>query len=105
MAPRSQQVKVGGVSTFKRATLEGSEELFRPTRPVLVEADVISEVIDRPAPAPTTRPVSLSEDEVGLLLDAIQAAKYPEQRRAKPSLDRFERLDDLKAKLQDVYSD
>jgi hypothetical protein len=91
------------MSSFKRASLAGSEELFRPTRPTVVEDDVITEVVDRPVVADPVRPVSLSEPEVELLLDAIQAAKYPDQRRSKLPLEKFERLDGLKAKLQDVY--
>jgi hypothetical protein len=92
------------MTTFKRASLAGSDELFRATRPTVVESDVITEVIDRQVVQDPTRPVRLSEAEVGLLLEAIQAAKYPEQRRSKLPLERFERLDELKAKLQDVYA-
>jgi hypothetical protein len=70
----------------------------------VVESDVITEVIDRQVVADPTRPVRLSALEVELLLEAIQAAKYPEQRRSKMPLDKFERLDELKGKLQDVYA-
>jgi hypothetical protein len=92
------------MTTFKRASLAGSDELFRATRPTVVERDVITEVIDRQVVHDPTRPVRLTEAEVELLLEAIQAAKYPEQRRSKLPLERFERLDELKAKLQDVYA-
>jgi hypothetical protein len=92
------------MTSFKRASLAGSDELFRATRPTVVESDVITEVIDRQVVADPTRPVRLSALEVELLLEAIQAAKYPEQRRSKMPLDKFERLDELKGKLQDVYA-
>jgi hypothetical protein len=92
------------MTSFKRASLAGSDELFRATRPTVVESDVITEVIDRQVVADPTRPVRLSASEVELLLEAIQAAKYPEQRRSKMPLDKFERLDELKGKLQDVYA-
>jgi hypothetical protein len=93
------------VSKFKRASLEGSEELFRPTRPKLLEDtdDVISEAVER-RPEPVHREhvnhLDLTDSELQLLLEAVQTAKYPEQRRAKPSLDKFQRLDSLKEKLQ-----
>lgn len=93
------------MSNFKRASLAGSEELFRPTRPKLLEDtdDVISEAVER-RPEPVEREhvnhLSVTDSELQLLLEAIQTAKYPEQRRAKPSLDKFQRLDSLKEKLQ-----
>jgi hypothetical protein len=94
------------VSNFKRVSLAGSEELFRPTRPKLLEDtdDVISEAVDR-RPAPAERPadaiqLTVTKAELQLLLEAIQTAKYPEQNRPKPSLDKFQRLDSLKEKLQ-----
>ena len=39
------------MTTFKRASLGGSEELFRPTRPQVVTDtdDVIREAVDRPS--------------------------------------------------------
>jgi hypothetical protein len=59
---------------FKRASLVGSEELFRPTRP----------------------------EELELLLEAVQVAKYPDRARAKPQLDKFDALDALRQKIQAV---
>ena len=93
------------MSKFKRVSLAGSEELFRPTRPKVLEDtdDVISEAVDRPVPAPEPvhlNRLALTDAELQLLLEAIQAAKYPEQKRAKPSLDKFQRLDALKETLQ-----
>lgn len=86
---------------FKRVSLLGSEELFRPTRPEVVETDdTIAEVVDRKPTERHYRTVHLTPDEVELLLDAIQTAKYPERARPKPSLDRHQRLDALRDKLQ-----
>ena len=93
------------MSKFKRVSLAGSEELFRPTRPKVLDDtdDVISEAVDRPAPEAEPQNLirlALTPAELKLLLEAIQAAKYPEQNRPKPSLDKFQRLDSLKEKLQ-----
>ena len=93
------------MSKFKRASLEGSEELFRPTRPKVLEDtdDVISEAVER-RPEPVKREhvnhLDLTDAELQLLLEAVQTAKYPDTRRTKPSLDKFQRLDALKEKLQ-----
>lgn len=90
------------MSKFKRVSLVGSEELFRPTRPELVREptdEAIKEVL-RPAPEKPPVRVDLTEAEISLLLDAVQIAKYPDKTRPKPSLDKFERLDALRAKLQ-----
>jgi hypothetical protein len=87
---------------FKRVSLAGSEELFRPTRPQVVEDtdEVITEVIDRRPEEKFYRPVNLTPDEIDLLLDAIQVAKYPDRPRPKPSLEKHDRLDALRDKLQ-----
>ncbi len=93
------------MSTFKRATLTGSEELFRPTaRPRVVE--------EAPPPAPLPPlgdpeeggprlRVPLTVDEIDLLLEAIHAAKYPERARRPLPLEKFERYDALRDKLQE----
>jgi hypothetical protein len=91
------------MSKFKRVSLAGSEELFRPTRPHVVgETDeTISELVDRPPKErPPHRLVSLTMEEIELLLDAIQMAKYPERARGKLPLDRFERYDAMRDRLQ-----
>ena len=87
---------------FKRVSLVGSEELFRPTKPNSDETDeVISEVVDRKPPVEKhLLTVHLSPAEVELMLEAIQVAKYPDRPRPKPSLDKHERLDRLRGKLQ-----
>jgi len=90
------------VSGFKRVSLAGSEELFRPTRPAEAEDtdEVIREVVDRRPPEKVLRTLSFTPEEVELLVEAIQVAKYADKPRPKPSLDRFEKLDELKVKLQ-----
>ncbi|MGH7869784.1 MAG: hypothetical protein ACREP9_19670 [Candidatus Dormibacteraceae bacterium] len=90
------------MSRFSRVSLEGSEELFRPTQPPRVEAteDTITEI---PEPRPRERhhiTVHLTEVEVNLLLEAIQAAKYPERSLGKLPLFKHEYYDDIRAKLQ-----
>ncbi len=90
------------MSKFKRVSLAGSEELFRPTRPTVVDDadEVITEVL-RPRPTEKSyKQFNLTAEEVEMLLDAIQQAKYPDRSRPKPSLERFERLDALRDKLQ-----
>ena len=92
------------MSKFKRASLSGSEELFRPTaRPRLVEeepaetvTDAITEVVDHGQ----QRRFSLSPEEIDLLLDAIHAAKYPERAKRPLPLEKFERYDALRDRLQ-----
>jgi hypothetical protein len=87
---------------FKRVTLAGSEELFRPTRPQVVQdtEEVITEVLDRRPNETSYKQVSLTPDEVALLLEAIQVAKFPDRPRPKPSLEKHDRLDLLRDKLQ-----
>jgi hypothetical protein len=93
------------MSKFKRASLAGSEELFRATsRPRVVEedepvvevADAIAEVVDH---ADQHR-LSLTPDDIDLLLEAIQAAKYPERAKRPLPLEKFERYDALRDRLQ-----
>jgi hypothetical protein len=92
------------MTTFKRASLAGSEELFRPTRPQVVTDtdDVIREAVDRPAKVKEVvfRTLHFTPEEIELLLEAIQTAKYPDRPRAKPALDKFDSLDALRIKVQ-----
>ncbi len=95
------------MSKFKRVSLAGSEELFRSTaRPRVVPQE------PEPAPEPTDAiteviehgrqlRVGLSPDEIELLLEAIHAAKYPERARRPLPLEKFERYDALRDKLQE----
>ncbi|HEV2139945.1 MAG TPA: hypothetical protein VGT01_02040 [Candidatus Dormibacteraeota bacterium] len=91
---------------FKRVSLAGSEELFRPTRPQVVEStdDVIKETVDRPGRMKQVilKTINFTSEELELLLDAVQIAKYPDRPRAKPPLDRFDELDALRQKIQAI---
>lgn len=91
------------MSNFKRVSLAGSEELFRPTRPTVLEDsdDTLAELVDRkPKERHYYHTVQLSPEEVDLLLEAIQAAKYPDRARGKLPLEKFGRYDALRDKLQ-----
>jgi len=92
------------MTTFKRASLAGSEELFRPTRPQVVTDtdDVIREAVDRPSKMKEVvfRTLHFTPEEIELLVEAIQVAKYPDRPRAKPALDKFDSLDALRIKVQ-----
>jgi hypothetical protein len=92
------------MTTFKRVSLAGSEELFRPTRPQVVNDtdDVIREAVDRPAKVKEVvfRTLHFTPDEIELLLESIQTAKYPDRARPKPALDKFDSLDALRIKIQ-----
>lgn len=92
--------------TFKRVSLAGSEELFRPTRPqVVADTDaVIREAVDRPTVVKEVvyRTLHFTPEEIDLLLEAVQTAKYPDRPRAKPQLDKFDALDELRMKIQNV---
>jgi hypothetical protein len=92
------------MTTFKRVSLAGSEELFRPTRPQVVSDtdDVIREAVDRPAKVKEAplRALHFTAEEIELLLESIQTAKYPDRPRAKPALDKFDSLDALRIKVQ-----
>lgn len=89
---------------FKRVSLVGSEELFRPTRPEVISGtdDVIKESVDRPVRVKEVvqRTLGFTPDEIELLLEAVQTAKYPDRPRAKPALDKFDALDALRLKIQ-----
>jgi hypothetical protein len=92
--------------SFKRASLVGSEDLFRPTRPqVVADTDeVIKETVDRPGRVKEVvhKTLSFTPEEVELLLEAVQTAKYPDRPRAKPPLDKFDALDALRLRIQAV---
>ena len=91
---------------FKRVSLVGSEELFRPTRPQVVADtdDVIKETVERPSKVKeiVLKTMNFTEEEIELLLDAVQTAKYPDRPRPKPPLDKFDALDALRLKIQAV---
>jgi len=87
---------------FKRVSLAGSEELFRNTRPRLLaeDEDTITELVERKPKPGALRQFEFTPAEVELMLEAIHTAKYPERAKGKLPLDRFERLDALRDKLQ-----
>ena len=91
---------------FKRVSLVGSEELFRPTRPQVVADtdDVIKETVDRPGKVKeiVLKTMNFTPEEIELLLEAVQTAKYPDRPRPKPPLDKFDSLDALRLKIQAV---
>ena len=95
--------------TFKRVSLAGSEELFRPTRPQVVSDtdDVIREAVDRHEKVKEVvlRTVHFTPEEIDLVLEAIQVAKYPDRPRSKPQLDKFDALDALRVKIQGETAD
>ena len=91
---------------FKRATLAGSEDLFRPTRPQVVADtdDVIKETVERQGKVKeiVLKTMNFTPEELELLLEAVQTAKYPDRPRPKPPLDKFDALDALRLKMQAV---
>jgi len=95
--------------TFKRASLAGSEELFRPTRPQVVTDtdDVIRDAVDRHEKVKEVvlRTLHFTPEEIELLLEAVQTAKYPDRPRSKPALDKFDSLDALRIKIQGDTAD
>jgi hypothetical protein len=95
--------------TFKRVSLAGSEELFRPTRPQVVTDtdDVIREAVDRHEKVKEVvlRTLHFTPEEIELLLEAVQTAKYPDRPRGKPALDKFDSLDALRIKIQGDTAD
>lgn len=95
--------------TFKRVSLAGSEDLFRPTRPqVVTDTDeVIREAVDRHEKVKEVvlRTLQFTPEEIELLLEAVQIAKYPDRSRPKQPLDKFDSLDALRVKIQGETSD
>ncbi|HUY54985.1 MAG TPA: hypothetical protein VMV23_07485 [Candidatus Nanopelagicaceae bacterium] len=103
---------------FKRASLGGSAQLFQPTKvaprepgreagepaellpePREREPQLVTEAI--PTTAPQGHLYRLTEEDVDLLLGALQHAKFPHsyQRLPKPPLEEFEELEALRQKL------
>jgi hypothetical protein len=90
------------MAKFNRVSLEGSEELFRQTKPRVEETpETVTEHADpKQVREKHYRTVHLTPEEVDLLLEAIQAAKYPERARAKLPLFKHEYYDEIRLKLQ-----
>jgi len=94
---------------FRRAQLRGSDELFRSNEPEQLDAPISPGIPDGDtahpvpsAPAPETRSVRLSDDEIRVLADAVQHLKFPQKSATRPSVDDFERLEGLRQKLLDA---
>jgi len=90
---------------FRRAQIRGSEELFRSTdEPKRVEQTAIIEVPEMVHPVPSApardrRSVGLTEEEIDLLIEALQRLKFPGKSSTRPSMDDFERLEELRQRL------
>jgi hypothetical protein len=89
---------------FRRAQLRGSDELFRPTE------EPVAAVPDPAQPQPAVHPVPtapthdlrslrLTEEEIGILAEAVQHLKFPGKTTARPSIGDFEALEALRQKL------
>src|SRR6266481_421639 len=99
------------MSKFKRVSLAGSEELFRattrphlvtePDEPAATVTDTITDAITDVVDQGRQMRVHLTPEEVELLLEAIHAAKYPERAKRPLPLEKFERYDTLRDKLQE----
>jgi len=68
---------------------------------------VIRETVDRREKVKEVvlRTLQFTPEEIELLLEAIQTAKYPDRVRAKPALDKFDSLDALRVKVQGETSE
>lgn len=94
---------------FRRAQLRGSDELFRPTTQAGDRQDRTERAPLRDeepyqaarTAAPPGRLLRLSDDEIQVLAEALQRLKFPGQGKlvTKPSVDEFERLEELRQKL------
>jgi hypothetical protein len=108
--------------TFKRATLAGSAQLFQPTKvpprepgqkPTDEEGEP-AEMVEEPREfqpqmvTEATPPSSaqghlyrLTAEDLEILLEALQHAKFPHsyQRMPKPHMEEFEELEQLRQKL------
>ena len=65
---------------------------------------MIKDTVDRPGAAKEKaivyKTLNFTQEEIDLLLDAVQTAKYPDRVRAKPALDKFDSLDAIRQKIQ-----
>jgi hypothetical protein len=102
--------------SFRRAHLRGSDELFRPTRPdddVAIspglpprrgsESTAVQPHADEALGVQRLegRLLRLTDEEIDILVDAIQKQKYPTATKVptKPPMDVYERLEELRQKL------
>ena len=91
--------------SFRRASLTGSAELFQPTRVPDQPATARPAPAPEPPPPPPARPSGrlyrLGDDEIRIVLQAIQQAKFPTttSSRSKPALDEFDQLEAVRQSL------
>ena len=109
---------------FRRAQLRGSDELFRTTDSTVADAEA-NTIVEVPAqtvlprvtkvaeidsegdsavpraPKHDSRSLRLTGDEIEILADALQFLKFPNKSPARPSVDEFEGLEELRQKLLD----
>jgi hypothetical protein len=78
--------------------MEGSEELFRPTRP----PEVVESAVDAVGLRPRYHHLYVTAEELDLLIGAVQLARYPEKARTMQPLTTFDRLADLRLKLEEA---
>jgi hypothetical protein len=99
--------------SFRRAQLRGSDDLFEPTRTDTGESPRTRDERVGTAVAPPTHPpvsavtegrlVRLSDEELHTLAEAVQRLKFPGQKAgAKPPIEEFERLEELRQKLLSI---
>ncbi|HEX3607432.1 MAG TPA: hypothetical protein VH134_16025 [Candidatus Dormibacteraeota bacterium] len=88
-------------SSFRRAHLRGSEELFRPTQGTGsgVAAAAASPTEEPPTARAEGRLLRLTDDEITQLADALHRLKFPPPVPTKPSIAEREQLEDLRQKL------
>jgi hypothetical protein len=88
---------------FRRAQLRGSDELFRTTdEPAVAEPLPVHVPATHPVPAApphNLRSVRLNEEEIAILVEAVQHLKFPGKTPARPSIGDFESLEELRQKL------
>jgi len=110
---------------FRRAQLRGSEELFRQTdtsagdagerdplaphgrgphsqTELPVDAARRGDAVAVPAPSLDGHLVRLSPEDIQAIVDAIQVVKFPHKAVGRPSVDEFERLEELRQKLLSI---
>ena len=97
--------------TFKRATLAGSAQLFQPTKvhprepgqePTDEEGEPAQMVTEATPPSSAQGHLyRLTAEDLEILLEALQHAKFPHsyQRMPKPHMEEFEELEQLRQKL------
>ena len=90
---------------FRRAQLRGSDELFRTTdengtteQTAIAEAEPAVHPVPS-APSPQQRSLRLTSDDIEVLVESLQHLKFPGKLPPRPSVDDFERLEELRQKL------